>query len=338
MQKLSWQQWEVEGGLRFDYRYYTVAGRDYSNSVYKSSLTFANVSATVGATRSITKKSSFTTGLSTAWRPPHVAELYSIGTHQSAAAIEYGLLLDEATNRVLDIGDIDYRNEKAVKWVNTYRLNTKATQLEISGYLNYIFNYIYLKPEGITQDVRGAYPYFRYRQTNASFAGIDARIDQRINATLSAVFKTSILRAKDETNKDALVYIPTNRADLTLRYERDAGTRVKNLFVEMGVNYVGRQNNGPRVISVRDLLEASDEGIDLFENDKRSFDFVEAPDSYLLATASTGLSLKMKQQKIDIRIACENIFNKSYREYTNRMRYFADETGRNISLLLKYSF
>lgn len=338
IQKKVWEQWEVEAGLRFDYRYYTVAGRDYSNSVYKSSLTFANASATLGATRTITKRSSFTSGLSTAWRPPHVAELYSIGTHQSAAAIEYGLLLDETTNRVRDIGTIDFKNEKAVKWVNTYRRKAIHSQVEMSGYVNYIFNYIYLKPEGVTQDVRGAYPYFRYRQTNAAFAGIDARIDQQLSPIISAIGKASLLWTKDISNNDALIYMPSNRADLLIRYQRDLGIRVRDFFIETGVNYVARQNNGPRVISIRELLNAGNAGIDLFENDTRAFDFIEVPDAYWLASASMGLSLKTKKQKMDIRAACENLFDRSYREYTNRMRYFSDEVGRNISISIKYSF
>lgn len=338
IQKVSVQQWKVEGGARFDYRFYTVAGRDYANAVYKSSLTFANLSATLGATRKIKLNSAFTTGLSTAWRPPHVAELYSIGTHQSAAAIEYGLLLDETTNRVREISEVNFKNEKAVKWVNTYHFSKGNTQLEWSAYANYIFNYLYLKPEGITKDVRGAYPYFRYRQTDASFLGIDALLEQALLMNLHTSMKVSILSARDQGNHDYFIYIPSNRMSFSMRYEHPLSNGFSNGFIEAGINYVTKQHRAPRVVSVDTILEASEQGIDFFATDKRMFDFIAAPSAYLLGQVSGGSSIKIGEQKLDIRFTCENLFNKSYREYTNRLRYFSNEIGRNFGLALNYNF
>jgi len=34
----------------------------------------------------------------------------------------------------------------------------------------------------------------------------------------------------------------------------------------------------------------------------------------------------------------QNILNTSYRDYLNRQRFFADETGRNIQLQLKFNY
>jgi len=42
--------------------------------------------------------------------------------------------------------------------------------------------------------------------------------------------------------------------------------------------------------------------------------------------------------KIDISLAADNIFNIDYRNYLNRLRYFAGETGRNIRVELSYLF
>lgn len=338
IQKLSWQKWKAEAGARFDFRYYTVAGRDYSNQVYKDQFHFANVSATLGATRKVGISGSFTTGLSTAWRPPHVAELYSLGTHQSAAAIEYGLLLDENTNEVQAFSSVDFKNEKALKWVNTYALSKKKTQLEVSAYANYIFNYIHLRPEGITKDVRGTYPYFRYRQTDASFIGLDLLWNQTLHKGLSTRTKVSLLAATDESNDYYFIYIPSNRIDAALRYDHPLRGKVTNGFIEAGINYVAKQHRAPRVVSVAEIEEAKDQGIDLFETDNRMFDFVEAPDAYMLIYASMGSTLQVGKQKLDIRINFENLLDESYREYTNRLRYFSDEVGRNISLNLKYTF
>lgn len=338
IQKLKWRQWIIEGGARADYRYYTVAGRDYLNQVYKDQFDFANLSATVGATHKVKKNGFFTTGLSTAWRPPHVAELYSQGTHQSAAAIEFGLLLDENTNEVREFSTVDFKNEKALKWVNTYGLTKSNTQLELSAYINYIFNYIHLRPEGITQDVRGTYPYFRYRQTDASFVGLDMLLNQTIGKGLSTRAKISLLAATDVSNDYYFIYMPSNRMDVMMRYEHPLRGVLANGFIEIGLNYVAKQNRAPRVVSVEEIDEAKDQGINLFENDARMFDFVEAPDAYLLTYATLGSTIKLGGKKLDLRITCDNLLNERYREYTNRLRYFSDEVGRNISFNLKYSF
>ncbi len=338
IQNFALKNWDVEAGLRFDYRYYAVAGRDFSNTVFSSNMFFANASATLGATHQIGQAGKYTLGLSSTWRPPHVAELYSIGTHQSAAAIEYGLLIDEITSRVNPIAEADFQNEKALKWVNTYRLAKQKTQLELTAYANYIFNYIYLKPEGITRDVRGAYPYFRYRQTDASFLGLDLLIDQLIINNWSTQFKGSLLKADDFRNNDYLIYVPSNRAELVLRYDYKRSGKLNNFFATAGTSFTTRQHRAPRVVSVPEILQANREGIDLFANDKRMFDFIAAPDGYFLVQASLGVSVNTGNQKIDIQLQCENLLDQRYREYTNRMRYFSDEIGRNISLSLKYSF
>ncbi len=338
IQKVNWKQWKLEGGVRTDYRYYTVAGRDYLNQVYKDQFDFSNVSATLGATHKVKKNGFFTTGLSTAWRPPHVAELYSQGTHQSAAAIEFGLLLDESTNEVREFSTVDFKNEKALKWVNTYGLTTRNTQVELSAYVNYIFNYLHLRPEGITQDVRGTYPYFRYRQTDASFVGVDMLLNQTLSRYLSARAKVSLLAATDVSNDYYFIYMPSNRMDVMMRYEHPLQGVLANGFIEMGVNYVAKQNRAPRVVSIEEIEDAKAQGINLFETDNRMFDFVEAPDAYMLAYVTLGSTVKLGEKKLDVRISCDNLLNTSYREYTNRLRYFSDEVGRNVSFSLKYSF
>jgi len=40
--------------------------------------------------------------------------------------------------------------------------------------------------------------------------------------------------------------------------------------------------------------------------------------------------------KVDFNI--ENLFNVSYREHLNRLRYFADELGRNFNIKLKVNY
>lgn len=338
IEKISLAKWEWQFGARYDFRFYNVVGFDFRNEIYRSKLDFHNVSGTVGTTYTINEKASFTSNLGSTWRPPNVAELYSLGTHQSAAAIEYGLLLDETTNEVKGINSVNFKNEQALKWVNTVRFQKGKWNVEVSGYINYIFNFIYLKPRGVTQNLRGIFPYFRYTQTDASFIGADVSLMYQLTSHFKINSKISLLRAKDETQNDYLIFIPSNRYEIALRYDRPLQTTWKNFYVEAKAKYVALQGRAPRVVTVREINDAKDQGIDLFANDPHNFDFVAAPAGYGLISFSAGISKPVGKSQFDIRISVDNLADKSFREYTNRMRYYADDLGRNISLALKYSF
>ncbi len=330
--------WVFDTGARYDYRYYNAKGFDFKNARYDESLTFDNVSLTAGATAQVDPNQSVAFNLSTSWRPPHVAELYSLGTHQSAAAIEYGLLLNDTTNEVMNIDDVSFEIERALKGVSTYKRQFKNFQLDLSGFANYIFNYIYLRPTGVTQNLRGTYPYFRYTQTEALFIGADFTGVWNVTRQIKVSPQVSLIRASDVRNNDLLVFIPSNKYELALRYEEPNRWALKRFFVESKIKYVARQNRAPRVITPRQINEASVQGVDLFANDNSIFDFMEAPRGYALLNASTGFSISRETLRYDFRLSVENLLNTSYREYTNRFRYYADDLGRNITFSIKCLF
>ena len=276
--------------------------------------------------------------ISSAWRPPHVAELYSVGTHQSAAANEYGFLLNDSTNEVLDIDDVSFKTEQAVKFVSTYQHRWNRFTIEIAPYANYIFNYIYLRPMGISQTVRGTYAYFRYTQTDALFLGADLSGVWRVHPFLKVTPKVSLLRASDVSNNDYLVFIPSNWYEVAIRYERPTFGGLKNFFVESKTKYVSRQNRAPRVVTVGEINDAREQGKDPFENDDSNFDFMEAPPGYFLWNVAAGVSVKGEKTQYDFRLGSENLLNTTYREYTNRFRYYADDLGRNFIVSVKCIF
>ena len=64
-------------------------------------------------------------------------------------------------------------------------------------------------------------------------------------------------------------------------------------------------------------------------------DISSAPKAYHLIY----LSLEIKVfDKVNISLTTDNIFNVDYRNYLNRLRYFAGEIGRNICIELSYLF
>lgn len=326
---------KFDGGLRYDIRYFDVAGFDFKNTLYRQRMLFHNLSATAGL--SIIRKDgrSWSTSLSSAWRPPHVAELFSLGTHQSAAAIEYGLFLDPLSNEIRNRESVDFKNEQSLKWVGSWKISKENFSSEVTGYSNIIFNYFYLRPGGITRNVRGAYPYFRYSQTNALFTGLDLEAlwnfaEERMMITPRA----SLIYSKDLSNNDYLMYIPANRIELNLRREILSKKKDQTYFLEIKGRYVFRQFQAPAVISAKSFLNSEV----LLNPGDRIFDFMAAPDGYFLAGTSAGLTIRKPRFRYDFLVRSENLFNAAYRDYTNRFRYYADELGRNIIVSFKTTF
>jgi iron complex outermembrane receptor protein len=336
--KLYWKNWTVDLGTRYDYRHYAVKGYDFKNTFYSTSYNFNNISASAGATVKGRNNQTLSLNLSSAWRPPHVAELFSLGTHQSAAAIEYGLLLNDSTNEVMDLKDVHFKTEQALKFVTTYQRVWQNFTIQVSPFANYIFNYIYLRPVGITKNVRGVYPYFRYTQTDALFLGADFTGTWRAGKHFTVIPKVSLLRVSDETHHDYLVFIPSNKYEVALRYDRPALSSFRNFYIESKTKYVAKQTRAPRVITVREIKEAQEQNTDPFNGNTSNFDFMAPPDGYWLWNVSMGLSIKGKSAKYDFRFSSENTLNQKYREYTNRFRYYADDLGRNVIFSLKCIF
>jgi iron complex outermembrane recepter protein len=330
--------WTLDAGVRYDYRHSKVAGRNYLNELYHATLNFANASATAGGSYAIDANQSFSVNVSTAWRPPHVVELYSFGTHQSAASKEYGLLLNDSTNEILTLQEKAVNVEQALKFVASYRLAKPRFEWEMTAYSNLIFNYIYLKPTGITRDLRGAGLYFRYTQTDALFLGADLAATWKPAPRWRVMPKVTYLRASDYRNKDYLVFVPSNRAEIAVRYELPKAAAKRDFYAETSLRFVAMQARAPRVITPAEMKEAIDSDINLFEEDPSNFDFMAAPDGYLLLNIAAGYSMPAGKGRCDFRLSADNLLNTKYREYTNRLKYFADDIGRNVSLSLKYIF
>jgi iron complex outermembrane recepter protein len=329
-------KWVMDGGLRYDYRVYQVKGFDYKNSNFDDALSFGNLSLTLGASLPISTKQSLHFNASSAWRPPHVAELYSLGTHQSAASIEYGLLLNDQTNEVMKINSVSFKNEQAIKLIGTHQYSGKRLQNEITLYGNWISNFIYLKPTGVTQNIRGVYPYFRYAQTDALFVGADISTSANVLPYLRARQNISLIQVSNRSGLGHLPFIPPNRLDWSLRLDDPKRFFLKKFFLQGKAIWVAKQERAPRVITPKQIVEAQEQGIDLFATDKSNFDFAAAPSSYWLFNMSGGFS--MWKGKLDFSLAVENLLNKSYREYTNRFRYYADDRGRSFILSIKVDF
>jgi len=237
-------------------------------------------------------------------RTPEINELLSNGLHQGVAGIEEGYP--------------KLQQEKAIKIVHSWtgQLAEKHT-LQVSVFTSAILDYIYLLPtQEIRLTIRGAFPVFQYRSADVFMTGFTAMYEWKPSDMFSWSTDIQYSLATDMATGYGLIYIPP----LTARSQATVILPKSRFYHEMKwggeVQYAARQN---RVDPDQDLAPP--------------------PAAYLLANLFARVKWKRPdQQDIEMVIGVDNIFNHTYRNYLNRLRYFADEPGRNIYCTLYMTF
>lgn len=303
LEKYSDKLWDVEAGLRYDYRYQRVTLFPRRGVREYTYLHFGNLSGSLGLVRRLAEFWNTRLNMGIAWRPPSINELYSAGVHHGAAAYEEG--------------DASLQPETAFNLDWTTQYTHKRFTAELSLYRNYIQNFIYLQPQAAPiLTIRGAFPYFKYTQVDALFQGIDFSTNLLITNCLSLQSKYSMVRVRDVRNHTRLVQIPADRLENSLRYDwMKPGWGLEKFFIQVGHRYVAKQTRVP-------------------ENS----DFAPPPASYWLWNASLGTAIPLHKKNLDVSLSIQNALNTVYRDYLNRFRYYADEQGRNISIRTKFNF
>jgi iron complex outermembrane receptor protein len=65
-------------------------------------------------------------------------------------------------------------------------------------------------------------------------------------------------------------------------------------------------------------------------------DISSTPSTYSIF--GLNISSAFNKGKLQLELNVENLLNTSYREHLNRLRYFADELGRNINFKIKINY
>ncbi|MBC7425077.1 MAG: TonB-dependent receptor, partial [Bacteroidia bacterium] len=287
--KYSIHKIDFEAGIRFDMKSLEAFYNKY-NVLLNPKYLYARPSATVSATYKPSTMFSHVLILSHTWRAPSANELYSDGLHLSVAALERG--------------DSSLKPETSEHISYTFKVNTKRLYLEAEVYSKYILNFINLVPSFPAQlTVRGAFPVFKYTQTDALLKGINVSAKYQVTKKLAGQLNANMLWGTDLINRNYLSQMPS------ARFGGKAIYSVKKLFVNFNAAYTLRQ--------YRYNLNS---------------DYVDPPKSYALFGIDIGNTFTIKHHSIKINASVTNIFNASYRDYLNRFRYFTDEQGRNFTV------
>mgnify|MGYP003639279072 FL=1 len=274
---------------------------------------FHNISISAGIAYSMNDNSSliFNYGLSN--RAPNASELFSDGLHHSAARIE--------------LGDLRIQKETSNRISGTYSYKGEKASINIEGFFNHIQDFIYLEPSGVETTIRGSFPVWEHKQINATLFGVDLNMSHYINHQFTIQNKSSFIKGKDVSSNRALIDIPAFKTVNIIRYKNE---KWSNFNAELQSEWVFRQNEFPN-----NNFEAYIPRTDSFV----LVDISTPPPAYHIFNFRSDFNLKIfKENSVNVAFTVNNVLNTSYREYLNRLRYFADELGRNFMIQLKFNY
>lgn len=274
---------------------------------------YHNISASVGINYRLNEKNQIILNYNLASRPPNASELFSDGLHHSAARFE--------------LGDLRFNKEVSNRVSASHTYNKSKFNLITEVFYNRIKNYIYLRPLDFILTTRGPFPLWSYQQTNASLFGIDLTATYKITNALQWQNKTAFIKGYDVNTDLPLIDIPSFNTINEIKYSNEAW---HNFSASLKSDWVLEQNEFPDFnFDVENELNG----------EMTTIDISSPPPSYhLLHFYSEATFPLRKKTRLNIGLGVNNLLDTSYRNYLNRMRYFANDLGRNITLQVKINY
>lgn len=312
--KHRWNQWVLEYGGRYNQSNQKTVNRTrgVNSRFIRFENNFKNYALSTGVKHQIKENLSFTLNTGIATRNPEVNELYSEGLHQAVAAFEKG--------------DPNLNIEKSWKTTlgSTGVFNQKFSY-DILLYYQKIDNYIFLKPDRLILTNRGWFSQFIYNQTDALISGIDLSTTYWFTNAFSANLKLGLIKADNISDNEPLINVPTNVFATKIKYEFPNTLKIrKTKFENTTISIENKLFSKSRTTAEQDV-----EVIDPFTRES-SFPF-NPPNAYNLVNFEASTNIPLKKTRLRLVAKIENLLNTRYRNYLNRLRYFADETGINFS-------
>ena len=335
IEKISLGEDTFEVGIRLDTETNDVRGRDNTQAIFRDRYTFTNFTTSLGYQWQFSQNSNLKTNIGSAFRTPNVAELFSFGRHGSRSI--FGLLRsgfnDDGTlntSQVALLDDSSVELERGYKLTNEFRTYNNNNTHIVTTYANYIDNFVYYRPVGVSRSFAGANPTFYYDQADALFLGLDYTWKKEFSDDLSTTYGLSYLWSRNIGEDEPLINIAPISTNLELKWNQGKMWFFDSSKWTLRPSYTFEQFQAPRTVALENLVDGST----IITPESEIFDFLDAPDGYFLLDASWDF----KWKKIGGSITAQNILNTRYRNYLNEFRYFADEPGLNLLLTLNYQF
>lgn len=327
----------LESGIRYDFsnieatKYYLksrwtergydaefshfIVGEEGNQWLTKPTFDYHNFTANIGFRKQFHHEMEWLINVSLASRNPNPSELFSDGLHHSTGQIE--------------LGDLRLKKEQAYKFNTTFKKDWKSFQVQLNPFINRISNFIYLQPTGFETTIRGAFPVWEFKQTEALLTGFDVNTKWEISNHFSHELGLAYVNGQNLSTDEYLIDMPPFVINNKIQYKNESWF---NFVSELKSEVVFRQNQFPNYnfetnIVVDDALTPV------------LVDISSPPKGYHLLHFYSEMTFKInKKNSLTTSFSVQNIGNTTYRDYLNRQRFFVDEMGRNIQIQLKFNY
>lgn len=329
--------WQAEAGLRYDYthidakKYYNkfrwseknydedfsdiIIGDFGSQYLVEPILHYDNLSANAGVKYDLHKDYVLRFNYALGNRAPNPAELFSDGLHHSSASLE--------------LGDLRIGSEQSNNISLSFEKQRGDFTFTVAPYINIIRNYINEEPTGLEETVRGVFLKYEYQQNDAQLLGLDVDAAYQINDHFSYRGKFSTVDGREIDSHRALIDIPATNMSHAVSYQNE---KWHHLTLTLKGDAVFKKQNYP---DDNFTIKVLDNGV--YEN--QLVDISTPPSGYFLTGFdASAVFHPFKRGAMEVGLSLSNIFNVKYRDYLNKLRYYADNTGRNISLQVKFKY
>jgi iron complex outermembrane receptor protein len=287
------ENYTLETGIRFDY-IWTETFRRINNEVLTNKFDYNNLSFSLGGNFNLNSNWSLSSYLGTAWRPPNLNELFSNDVHHGTARFE--------------IGDMNLKTERNMNFEISLKSRFEKFSSEAGIYSNFIENYIFLKPnKEPVLTIRGAFPSFSFKQTNALISGFDGWLQYNSCDYHFAKVSFAYLIGNNLILNEPLINMPPLQIGLLNHFHLGNFLSLNDNFIEIDVKYNSKQSRVPD-----------------------NSDYLPPPSDHTLINLNLGTNFQVSGRNVQINLSANNLLNKSYRDYLSRFRYFIDEPGVNF--------
>ncbi len=296
----------LSSGLRFDYgqtnidKFYSVYAQNFKSNQFVAK--FYDVSWAVGLTYTFSEKLNLKTNIGKSFRMPNAAELSANGIHHGSFRYE--------------VGENSITSEYSYQFDAGMYFSNEKLQVELSGFVNYFPNFIYLSPTGSYLHPNGseiaeadAGQVYQYLQSEAFRTGGELLIAYKPIEQLHLTTSAEYIYATDL--EYPIPFTPPLNIYAELSYNLSKSTKVfENTILNFNSNITASQNRVARN--------------ELITKGHTIFNF------------SFSSDIKISKIKINFAVQIQNIFNTKYFNHLSFYRLIElPEAGRNVQIILK---
>lgn len=293
----------LQGGARYDF--YGISSRAGDPKFGPArTLRYGHVSGSLGINLPVTSELTLAASVARAFRAPTVEELFSNGLH--------------AANGTYDVGNPDLEVETNQGADAIVRYTSSRLSAEVSAYASTIVDFIATNIVGdttILDEESGAasiMPLNRFRQADARMRGLEGRAEFEVRRAFVLGVVGDLVRGVF-TDGAPLPFLPPARLGALARYDDGrwaVSTEYRHGFA---------QNRVPATVVPGDPA-----GV--------------ATAAYDLVNLSAGYSFRARGYISSVLLRADNVLDERYRDAASRIKSFAWNPGRNLSVVYRTMF